>query len=581
MGATSTLKYRGIEIGYIKTNGFKQEPIYDPSHTDLLYQRITLSVTGVINLCGQTKGKLPIPSQSLNGGSPITGCEATKEVVAIRQSMLTPRGELIYTVDGVELVHAVLGGKGRDEANGPKPIRFDIVKIDGGKTLFVEFEIETFTNECSIGNCVAPVLSKQYSSPILSNRFSITDNLDSGYLHTRTITGTLILSGVFGPPIGQAAADVVARTILPEPPKGWKRDSISMTQEMDTLTYHYSIVDKELHYAMPGQAVSIDAQYTQTFGILGAGIVENEMSVTIQGSPQSDYKDLLKTATRIIYSRIHPQDIDATPDEEFGKEWIVGGMITEDIFNRKFTIKVKTNRDPAKKTTKDGLNVLTHRLGRPLQVDDIKKDKARQPWNYNAYMLACALGNPCDAKVQYPGPRPKEVKPQKEQPVVKIYPPDMEKDYVHQTNYSLEQSDGSYTKDNRNAYSVETDYHTYQMSVAIPGAPAQFVTVAAPTSIKKVRWVAHRNNKMPQLPHPETNDILIKTWIFPESPVLHEDGKTWIYGISGEYWYGQYNAYEYGTIELPRNPMYKGIFGKDQNQVIASQFRRDILQKYA
>ena len=584
MGAASTLTYGGIQIGYIKTNVFKQEPIYDSSHTDLLYQKITLSVSGVISYCGQAAGKLPIPSATLNGGSPTYGCASPQEIVAIRQKMLTPRGTLVYTVDGVELIRSPVPGKaGRDEANGPKPIRFDIVKIDGGKTLFVEFEVETFINECNMGSCSQNTQYKQVgSNQVLSNRFTIVDSFDTNYLHTRTITGTLVLSGVNAPLNAEWAAYVAALTFLPTIPEGWKRDSISLTQEKDTLTYQYTIVDKQLQYAMPGKAVSIDAQYTQTFGILGAGAVENEMSVTIQGEPDADYQGLLKIASRIIFSRIHPDALKNTPrDPDFGTEIIMGGTITEDIFNRRISFKIKTKRMPAETFTPDGLNVLTHRLGSRLQVDDIVKNKNRQPHNYRTYMLACALGDPCSGRQVSSPSSTNPQKPKEKSPEIKVYPPEVTKDYPTQTKFSPGQTKAGYGPDSRNGFSVETNYHTFQMSVAAPGAPAQFATVGAPTTIKKVRQISTRTGAPPEVPHPETNDVLLHTWVYPYSPVLQEDGVTWLYTLSIEYWYGVGVAYNYGTIELPRNPMYTGKFGEAQNLVLADQFKRDILQKYA
>jgi hypothetical protein len=306
------------------------------------------------------------------------------------------------------------------------------------------------------------------------------------------------------------------------------------------------------------------------------------MSVTIQGEPDADYQDLLKIASRIIFSRMHPDAVKGTPrDPEYGTEYIMGGTITEDIFNRRISFKIKTKRMPAKKLTADGLNVLTHRLGSPLQVDDIKKNKNRQPNNYRTYMLACALGDPCSGRqISSPSSTLPQKKKEKS-PEVRVYPPEVTKDYSQDTYWSPEQTKAGYGPDNRNGYSVETNYHTYQMSVAIPGAPAQFVTVGAPTTIKKVRQVATRTSKPPEIPHPITNDVLLQTWIYPYSPVLCEDGVTWSYTVSIEYWYGLGNAYNYGTLELPRNPMYIGKFGEAQNQVSAAQFRLDILQKYA
>ncbi len=581
MGAASTLSYNGIEIGYITTKGFKQEPIYDTSHTDLLYNKITLTVSGVINYAAQAAGKLPIPSKV-----PTYGCSAPQEVVQIRQRMLTPRGLLIYTVDGVELIRSpnLARNQLRDENNGPKPIRFDIVKLDGGKTIFVEFEIETCINECSEDyyNC-STTAARQGSQKLISNRWSCSSNLDNNYLQTRTTQGTLVLSGANNV-VNEGLPELIQSQVVLLPiPAGWKRESISITQEADTLTYKWQIVDKELQIAMPAPLVSIDAQYTQVFGVQGAGVTENEINISLQGKPGSKYGDLLAIASRVIWSRISLSDINnpGSPEEKKnGLEWITGGSITEDIFNRKLTLKVKTKRGPPETVEEGQLNWLIERLGKEIPIQDIKNNKARQPNNYNTYLIACGLSGPCEISTGTPT-KTKKTSNAKEEPVQKVYEPTQSSRYK-ETGWSKEQTANPYTPDTTYEYNLETNHYTFQLPVASVGnVMAQFATVASPTSVKKIRWIASRTGKPPELPYPITGEYLLKSWIFPQNPTLHEDGKTWVYSVRGEYWYGLAAAYNYTGIELPRNPTYKGVMGQGQNQVSAAQFRKDILTRYS
>jgi hypothetical protein len=579
--AESFLSYNGIILKYIKTVGFRQEPIYDASHTDLLYQKITLTVQGVINPC------INSPSNASFGV-----CKAPQEILAIRQRMLTPRGifgPLIYNIDGINMITSPLIGRVRDEANGPKPIRFDVTKVDGGKTLFVEFEVETYINECNGTLCTND--TRTVANRVLSNRFSVQDSFDTNYLTTRTINGILILSGVNTPVNETLSADISKQLLqIFGLHDKWKRDSIGITQEPDGLTYRYVIVDKELNREIPSPAVSIDAQYNQVFGILGAGCTENEVSVTIQGEPNAEYADLLKIASRIIFSRINPQGFNAgstaktTPSD--GEEFITGGSISEDIYNRKLTIKLKTTSAPNKKYNKDGLQVITHRLDNPIDMTGIldpnAKDKGRSPKHYKTYLVACALGNPCAGNF-YSEDDEKKPKAQ-----IKIYEKSEEEphspsdDLIKQTGYSPGQSEAPYSPSTVYEYDLETNNHTFQMSVAKYGTnvPAQFVTVAAPTSVKHVRWIATRTGLLPELPHPETNDILVSTKIFARDRKLSKDGITWIYTVRGEYCYAQVLPYQYGTIDLPRNPKYEGNNGAPGNQIPGNAFKRDILVKY-
>ena len=47
----SVLRYNGVDIPYLRTDRFVQEPVWSPDGTDLLYTHIVIEVSGILNSC--------------------------------------------------------------------------------------------------------------------------------------------------------------------------------------------------------------------------------------------------------------------------------------------------------------------------------------------------------------------------------------------------------------------------------------------------------------------------------------------------------------------------------------------------
>lgn len=263
-----------------KTVSFKQETIYDESNTDKLYTKINLVVQGVMNYC-------------IDGNNPPV------TIAHIREQMLTPRQHLIYTLNSQTMVNSPFNGAIRDENNGPKPIRFDVIQLGGGSTLIVEFEVETWINECSAG---------QNANQVLSNRWEMKHAIGKDYLSSRMISGTLVMSG-FMNNNANYSPDNYRHLIFPDIPGGWKRDVVDVSVSADNLKLTYQVVDNELHIAMPRPIVDIDMSYRQNWGkgaafITGddVGVTNNDYSVRVKGEPGAKMQDMLQVATQCLFS---------------------------------------------------------------------------------------------------------------------------------------------------------------------------------------------------------------------------------------------------------------------------------------
>jgi hypothetical protein len=501
--------------------------------------------------------------------------------------MLLPRGKLIYTVGGQVVLQSPYGQNMRDENNGPKPVRFDVVKQGGGKVLHVEFEVETWINECPVSghgsqySCVTP----QASNLILSNRFSISEELNEMFLWVRKIQGQVVMSGAniqdqknFVPPW----KDILTFPIS----EGWKRDGVSVECQPDGLTWSYQVVDKEQFIAVPSPATSVEATFTTNFGAMGnAGLINNDISVTVQGDPDASISALLHIASQIVFSRIKLTKEKAGP----GTEWLTAGSITEDIFQNKVNIKLKTNATPNMVTWK-GLQVPLTRFGAAINNDDIKDNKARSPedrYIYWGLLLGQALSSPCEAKTPYienvfnakTDAPPTITKPTKS-PSDDLQPTEM-------SRYSLGQTTDNPHLVYDTVVRYETHGHTFQLPVinTTKGTPAYFATAAATTTRKVISWKTSRVGQVPELPAPgeinlNNNDVYLYSTVNIPTTQVEKDGTTQRWTLTGEYVYGmQTPMTTMANIPLPRNPMLAGSPGDANNTIPAAAWRMDILPR--
>lgn len=97
--------------------------------------------------------------------------------------------------------------------------------------------------------------------------------------------------------------------------------------------------------------------------------------------------------------------------------------------------------------------------------------------------------------------------------------------------------------------SYDTDQHVFQMGVTSPsgfnGSTVAFVQTAAPTLVWTCEWSARRQGSLPSIPDPidlvDKEWVLLHTQIEPEIVDVLPDGFTYVYTISGIYWYGHAN----------------------------------------
>jgi hypothetical protein len=335
----TVVEYNGIHITRCVTEQWDQVPVYDASGVELLHHKITVTVSGYITGDDRTSGSGDYPLQPDSfrvGGAPgIDDYDATDEFVYIRSKLLKPRHRLTmctgaentdqrqapdadsggaYLLDVLPYPTGTLAAtewplaspsvrnaptgndfpgdrSGYDLNNGPKPLGCSITRIIGNTVLFVRFTFEVCKIECDSGDGQAPNVTQG----VLSNRWSMSDSIDSNRMTVRTITGKLRVT------TPHIEANAFRGWVVPTLQDGMRRESMQFRVTEDGLNLDYTITDREIAYSVPQPATSWQYKYTES--TLTATTTMSHVMVHLKGDRNTDKRELIKTAVAIANAR--------------------------------------------------------------------------------------------------------------------------------------------------------------------------------------------------------------------------------------------------------------------------------------
>jgi hypothetical protein len=317
--------YNNVQIHHCLTKRFEQETVYDDSGTDYLYTRFRVQVVGYVHanlqasVTANVGVRTDVASVDTSGayaamtkhpGDYVDG--AAQNFNVVRTKLATPRQAFQMKVDvdeqgsgGTVLLsaEAVAAAKkkeifvagdtvaAKDVDNGPKPKLMAISHLVADNIFRVEWEVEVCKVECSVDGAA----STANKTGILSNRWSMTDEIDNNFYTTRTIQGRL---------------RVVTAHINPHSFRGWvvpplnnyfRRERMSFTATADGLNLDYTIVDREVAYAAPPPATKWRFEITENM-MLGR-IAQTVIDLRMSCPRTTDKTVLYKVAAQIIENK--------------------------------------------------------------------------------------------------------------------------------------------------------------------------------------------------------------------------------------------------------------------------------------
>ena len=244
---STQITYNTVSLGFIRTIQIAQEAVYDPSDSDYLYTRINIKVSSILNR------DISPPADNTGTQTP------AQQIVALRGKLMTQCKQLTFAVGADVLFSSPLAGQQEDVKHGPKPLYCNIMRIDGGSTMHIEFAIETYVYD---EGCTDTFRS------YISNRWKESHQIDENGMTKRTISGKVFFRGNFidGKKLSQVknTADYY-RTLLPPNvsiPQGFKRMSMEFTVPEDGLGLEYTIVDEEVYTNPPIGLTKFEAEYS-------------------------------------------------------------------------------------------------------------------------------------------------------------------------------------------------------------------------------------------------------------------------------------------------------------------------------
>ena len=589
----SILRYGGIDLPFIKTELFQQEPVWSPDGTDLLYFHITIGISGVLH------------QAFLGGQDPADWIETNRPTLLQRGNKLyfyiggtqvmPPPGSDGSAIDdtppdtGTELVaspHYKSPADSNPQATitapldaklGPKPIQLDIRAIRGGAFAFY-YRIETWVPYCNSSTAPAAILSNRWESVL---------DIDKDYYYTRTTNGTLILNGQYlesTPAPNTLSTNAVL--ILPPLFKIWKREMVRFTLSSDQLTLTYTIQDRQQYVASPRPCAHIEASYAEVMPARGEDLAlinmqQLNMDVTVTGDPsvlvdnsyptagdnginpdQLKYM-LMQIMFELVFSRIQFPFINT--GSQFGTQCMITHFeLREDLMHPIVGCRVVAFRTRSLAANQFGAaaewvsNIFSiTNVGGPIYLDDMIDQIASQPisiGNWATFLLLCSVvpTDPCyGGHIPVSGNQYSPYAMTTGSAQTSSAQTSTGSAYTQTVNLSYSQANYKFPFSEYSAtVSFPTDNHILQLPVmydvdSTPSVPSSFFCqTAAPTSRKIIHWKASRIGSWPKAPRPDAVDLYggapLADKMLHYTPEMAEvelsnDGITRHYAISGIY----------------------------------------------
>ena len=580
MGTVVT--YNDIVIYNAQTREFRQEIVYDPSRTDRLFSRYTMTFEGVVT--PQQPGTTYIGSASTLPNRP----NAQDWFHTIRLALAENRRPLFITqhswIEGRDNSRTVFrcvpaadnpSDQDRDLGNGPKPMELRIMSVLGAQAYQVQWTVQCEKLESPGPDEQCFLDNYQGVQPVLVNRWSVSEEFDENLFCTRTISGSLRMSL----PAAQTGFDY-RWLAVPGLEAGFKRQRMRYAVQPDGLEVQYEIQDRQYHTMPPWPCTDMRIRHSRStnYGVTALARCE----VQLAGPP-----DVPKTAllARLIQMMDYYLGIlrnaktyaqtwhirNATIVEEIGPTNQVAGQIE---------IQILGSPKESGATSNDFITQHMLSVGKDLDLKDQTTPQVpgRQqpgdpyhpciaempsPFGYNTWggernpaviaLFQCYLQRPYrppHGMANWPAPKPSQPDEEKKDKtqVQRVHPEEL-KPPARKDQYSEEHKRNLYTYAR-----MKNSYRIHRMRIGCPQAKLTDTSPEKTVHIVQLGWDvvrrtvlydAERLGTWPELPQPidypiaeganPPKAILQKYTVSPLPPTVSPTGEGLIYRVQAKY----------------------------------------------
>lgn len=513
----------------VNTLSFEENLRYDSSGTDKLFTTRTISVESWVH-CSEL---------AAFGLTPTSDTKVTTLIKVLESVLLVPRKKLVYKIDKQTLLEA---DDKTDANNGPRPLTMRLVRVFGASAVKITFAVEVSKLDCSS--------SEPGDAYVTNNRWSTTESYDQSLTATRTIQGSLRLSKASNSPLAYR------KIVIPPLSRGFRRQSISLTQSRTQLDLDYTITDVQAHAAPPWPAT--DWECTNAMVIPEGGLAQQHINVKLVGAPHVYRKHLAIAAVRtaeFLFGSF------ASVTDKGGR--FLNIAIIDDLKNAAVTVQATIQQASSEEAAKwfavlagTHLDSEYRHIATRSKLDGYEHDKWPTPIDIDSPGPGAGflqyLQDPCErGHTMSPGSSAPTYSPPEAIPgeptEVKRYegteesrnkpPKDVTQSHVEAiyTHYTLDSE-------------FRTNAHVIQLPLAntsLSGSSCEFIQFAQPVTTRVVRVVAERNGDWPAVPSIGQDDPrgpLLSWEVMPSAPTIDPlHGKIRLYRVEARYVFGYRN----------------------------------------
>lgn len=294
----TNVTYNGVKIQNCLTKRFEQEVVTTDDGSDDLFHRFTVHVSGIIT--GDTQGTVPTNVTGDvfdNTGEPAGTYKAFRGLLSETRQNFDMRVGVTNSFAGVSVLNArpfTVGQKpgeiDLDVNNGPRCRMIDIVHIAANQVFRVDAVFEVCLPACGYG------AESPSRSGVLSNKWTVVDEVDHNLNTTRSYSGVLRLASAY------INAGDLRGFVVPLLQPGLKREKMTFEVSRDGLTLGWTCTDTEVIYSAPKPASNWNFRYEES---TSNGIEMNAVvTMWMEGPRTTSRLDLVRLCAAFAFNRI-------------------------------------------------------------------------------------------------------------------------------------------------------------------------------------------------------------------------------------------------------------------------------------
>lgn len=277
------------------------EAIYDPSNTDRILTKYSISVQTVIT--ADYIGLL-LPSLVVPDGFQLSVVAAMQ---LIQQKLLAPRKALSLKFNGVEMMPAKQQGVTGtvDASNGPRPLKCELIPMDGATntTFILLYSIEASYWISNSNQSITDPNKNLPGNVVLYNRWSEGVNIDGENRTVRTRKGKILIrsDNIKGWIADYARASMAVVSL---PPGRFLRKRSSYVVDENGLGLAYEVVDQEVFRMPTPPSFKAEGEYAEQ-GTRGDGKRFLSFRVKLWGDNETSQVSLIKTCAALCIVKLN------------------------------------------------------------------------------------------------------------------------------------------------------------------------------------------------------------------------------------------------------------------------------------